>query len=128
MPVAGKLRRMSSISFVNAGVVGVDIKSHQQGCAFPFAVLVAGNASQDAGCSRVIGNPPPVDLPFPTGGLFCFLSVSGSMVFEPPREVVRQTLRMQSLLQWSGRRVQGKVASLQKQVFGASLFPGWYTC
>lgn len=100
---------MNSISFVNAGVVGVDL---QQGCAFPFAVLVAGNESQDAGCSKVIGNLPPVDLRFPTNGLFCFLSVSGPMVVEPPREVVHQTLRTQSLLQWSERRVQGKVASL----------------
>eukprot|EP00435_Cladocopium_sp_Y103_P054069 s418_g17.t1 len=49
------------------------------------------------------------------------------MVVEPPREVVRQSLRTQSLLQWAERRVHGKVASLQQEVFGASLFPGWYT-
>ena len=125
-PVHGKLRRMSSISFTHSGLVGVDIKSHQVGCALPFPSLVAGNEAQDSECSAVIFHPPPANLPYPTGGFFCFLSVSGSMVVVPPREVFRDTLRQQAMHLWAKRRVQGKVASLGLQVFGECLFPGWY--
>ena len=70
--------------------------------------------------------PPPVNLPYPSGGFFCFLSTSGSMVVSPPREAFRQTLRAQALRLWGKRRVQGKVATLSGQVFGDCLFPGWY--
>lgn len=125
-PVDGKLRRMSSLSLNVSGLVGVDIKSHQTGCALPFPALVAGNEAQDSACSSVMSQPAPVNLPYPTGGFFCFLSVSGSMVAVPPREVFRQTLRAQAEQLWAKRRVQGKVASLAHQVFGEVLFPGWY--
>lgn len=126
-PVQGKSRRMSSISFVHSGLVGVDIKSHQQGCAFPFASIVAGNEAQDQGCAKVVRSPPPCDLRYPTGGFFCFLSHKGCMITEPPRQAVRKALRVQAHEQWSKRRVQGKVASLCSQIFGPALFAGWYT-
>ena len=57
-PVNGKMRRMSSISFDQFGLVGVDIKSHQVGCAQPFESLVAGNEAQDVGCASAISVPP----------------------------------------------------------------------
>lgn len=49
------------------------------------------------------------------------------MITDPPREAVRTILREQAQALWAMRRVQGKVASLGSQVFGACLFPGWYT-
>ena len=127
LPVDGKMRRMSSISFNTFGLVGVDIKSHQVNSEIPFASLVAGNEAQDSGCADVIHQPAPVNLCFPTGGMFCFLSYKGSMVVDPRRVVIRNARRAQAQAQWSQRQVQGKVASFPQQVFGACLNAAWYT-
>ena len=44
-------RWMSRIAFEKDGLVGVDIKSHQDDSAFPYPVIKEGNDAQDLNCS-----------------------------------------------------------------------------
>ena len=71
---------MSRIAFEQDGLVGVDIKSHQEDSAFPYPVIKEGNDAQDLNCSSVITSPKPPDVFLPSGGPFAFLCRDGRMV------------------------------------------------
>ena len=63
---------MSRIAFEKDGLVGVDIKSHQDDSAFPYPVIKEGNDAQDLNCLSVNTSPKPPDVFLPSGGPFAF--------------------------------------------------------
>ena len=64
---------MCKITHCTAGLVVVDIKSHQVHTNIPHPVITRGNEQQDAGCTTGRSKPLPPDVKYPTGGLFAFM-------------------------------------------------------
>ena len=100
------------IPFYKDGIVGVDIKSHQNGANRPYTAISHGNETQDTACNQWYGTPTPPDIKYPSGGLFAFASVQGYLVTGRPLETVRGILREQAHREWAHKPVQGKVARL----------------
>ena len=123
----GRTVTLCRVAFCAAGLVGVDIKSHQQQDLKPYPVVAQGNAAQDAGCRRARALHRPEDVFVPTGGLFAFASFQGRAVTSPVREAVRGLLREEAAHQWRNRPVQGKLARLGNAVYLPCLHPRLYT-
>ena len=78
---ATKSKRMCDIAYVSGGVVGVDIKSHQDdGEPCPYPVVVAGNAAVDQACDEARAQRQPPDVMLPSGGWLVFAVVQGRMI------------------------------------------------
>ena len=112
---------MCKTTHCTAGLVAVDIKSHQQHSAIPHPVITRGNELQDEGCSLGRNLMRPPDVLYPTGGFFAFLVTDGKAIGSPIRKVVRALLRTQASQQWKQRKVQGHVATQAHEVFGPAL-------
>ena len=123
----GHTRTMVQVAFDEHGLVGVDVKSHQQGDPCPYPVIIEGNEQQDEGCRQARLRPQPPDIFLPAGSLFAFLVWEGRMITTTTREAVRRQLRLQACQQWKLRRVQGKIARLGPELYRASMHPRHYT-
>ena len=117
----------SRIAFVEDGVVGLDIRSHQQYTSLPFPVFTQGNEAQDAGCRVASANPSPPDVRYPSSGPFAWAALDGRMVTGPIRPCIRHILRAQSIEAWRSRPVQGLLPRLLDQVFTPTLDVSIYT-
>ena len=127
MPLNDKMRTFSRIAFVEDGVVGLDIRSHQQYTTLPFPVFTQGNEAQDAGCRVASANPSPPDVRYPSSGPFAWAALDGRMVTGPIRPCIRHILRAQSIEAWRSRPVQGLLPRLLDQVFTPTLDVSIYT-
>ncbi|CAE7204856.1 unnamed protein product [Symbiodinium sp. CCMP2592] len=112
---------MCNTTHCTAGLVAVDIKSHQEQSDIPHPVITRGNAQQDEGCGLGRNQMRPPDVRYPTGGFFAFLVMDGRAIGNPIRKVVRKQLRIQASAQWAQRRVQGHVATQAQDIFGPTL-------
>ncbi|CAE7770376.1 unnamed protein product [Symbiodinium sp. CCMP2592] len=109
------------------GLVGVDLKSHQTQDPCPHPVIVAGNASQDAGCRLAAAGAAPPDVLLPAGGTFAFLVREGRMITSPARAAIRKVLRQEAASQWVAKPVQGKAGRMGDLIFRPCLHPLLYS-
>ena len=108
---------MSKIAFENHGLVGLDVKSHQEDTSYPYPVITEGNDAQDRYCCSVNANPKPPDVWLPSGGPFAFLCKDGRMVTRTPNLFVRGLLRSKSSVAMATRRTQGYLATLRGSLY-----------
>ena len=118
----------SRLAWVHSGVVGVDVKSHQDGADVPFAAIVQGNEAQDKLCDEVRSIPRPADVRRPSGGFFAGLSIGGFAVTSPPAKAIRGLMRDQAVQEWRKRAVQGKVGRMGSCLFAPTLDLRVFTC
>ena len=119
---------MCRIAYAQDGLVGVDIKSHQVGCApCPYPAVVAGNEAVDQACDEARNRQRPPDIMLPTGGLFAHLIIGGRMVTGQPAVAIRELFRDQAEVEWRSKPVQGRVAVLSRHVFTDALDIRSYT-
>ena len=120
-------RRICRIAYVQDGLVGVDIKSHQGGTPCPYPAVVAGNEAVDQACDEARGFPRPQDIMLPTGGLFAHLIIGGRMVTGQPAVAIRELFRDQAEVERRSKPVQGRVAALSRLVYTDGLDIRSYT-
>ena len=72
LPVDGRPKQFSRVSFVSHGLVGVHVKSHQASSAHPHLSITQGNAVQDQGCRDARSLPRTPDIRYPSGGPWAF--------------------------------------------------------
>lgn len=120
-PESAQRQWLSQLAYAKEGMVGVDVKSHQEGPPCPYPTIVAGNEAQDKACDEARSLPRPPDVHLPTGGLFAFAILDGRMVTEPIVAAVRKVLRDQADVAWRRWEVQGKLAGLGGLVYTAVL-------
>ena len=109
---------MCRTTYCTAGLVAVDIKSHQEHSNIPHPVITRGNEQQDEGCGLARSQMRPPDVWYPTGGFFAFMVTEGKAIGSTIRKVVRAQLRTQASEQWKQRKVQGHVVNQAHEVFG----------
>ena len=117
-PDAPKESVLCVIPYVFDGVVGVDVKSHQNTSpVIPNVAVVSGNHAVDRICDDVRCRSAQNDVHVPTGGLFAFAMLEGRMVTGQVPPVIRSALRDQAAQQWFHRAVQGRLGVISPQAF-----------
>ena len=106
----GRSLNICRIAFAEHGLVGVDVKSHQQDVPLPNPFIVQGNVRQDEQCSAACHLHCPSDVWWPSGGPAFQLSHLGKAVSDPCRDFLRTLLRAEATAKWQLRAVQGKLA------------------
>ncbi|CAE7809936.1 unnamed protein product, partial [Symbiodinium necroappetens] len=99
----GRSLTLCRIAFAEHGLVGVDVKSHQQGVPLPNPFIVQGNVRQDEQCSAACHLPCPSDVWWPSGGPAFQLSHLGKAVSVPCRDFLRNLLRAEATAKWQMR-------------------------
>ena len=110
--VQGRSASLCSIPFLDFGLVGVHVRSHQTNTCAPARVIVEGNERQDEGCRQAYRLPQPPDIWWPSSGLAFQLSYKGRAVTDTCRNFTRKLLRREARDKWKLRPVQGKLASV----------------
>ncbi|CAE7837193.1 unnamed protein product [Symbiodinium sp. CCMP2592] len=110
--VQGRSASLCSIPFLDFGLVGVHVRSHQANTTAPAPVIVEGNERQDEGCRHAYRLPQPPDVWWPSSGLAFQLSYKGRAVTDTCRNFTRKLLRQEARDKWKLRPVQGKIASV----------------
>ena len=118
---------MSKIAFENHGLVGLDVKSHQEDTSYPYPVITEGNDAQDRYCCSVNANPKPPDVWLLSCGPFAFLCKDGRMVTRTPSLFVRGLLRSQSSAAMATKSTQGYLATLRGSLYPHTLDVRIYT-
>lgn len=121
------LKWFSKIATVSHGMVGVDIKSHQEGMDRPNAASTHGNTFQDQYCDDVRPDAIPRDIRIPAGGAFCYITLDGHMVTKQISVTVRSRLRDEAVQQWRAKPVQGKIANCHRLLYGPTMDIRAYT-
>ena len=85
------------MAYEQDGILGVDIKSHQEGAGLPFPAVAAGNEAMDSACTSFYNAPSRDHVFLPSGGLFAFIVLEGRMVTGKATEAIRALLRQQAL-------------------------------
>lgn len=115
-PEGEPARWMSQVLFDDFGLVGLHVKSHQDGVPIPFAVIVQGNEAQDQGCAEARQQRSPCDVWLPTGGFFAHITVAGRMVTQSIPVAVRFCMREQAYTEWTSKPVQGRAAAMSARI------------
>ena len=121
------MKWLCKIASVHDGLVGIDVKSHQQGIPCPYPAVVQGNAVQDRLCDEARSLPRPRNVLWLTGGLLAMLVIDSETAVQSAAEVVRCRLRKEAETEWRRRPVQGKLAHMRGAVFAPCLDLGAYT-
>ena len=127
-----KLLKIQSVVIrASTGIIGVDIKSHQetQGwCdpdgkgAKPSPTIWAANRAADNGCDEAREQPIPRDVRVPTGGPFVFYMSEGRMWTTGTSTTIRKLVCKQARSEWAERPVQGKLATMVAEDGDAGLY------
>ena len=100
---SARCRWLCRLAWSRDGLVGGDVKSHQESTVCPFPVVVQGNEAQDAACNLRRRSPRPPDILMPSGGYFANLVIDGRLVTKSPKNAVRALLRAQCAAAWGLR-------------------------
>ena len=115
------------LPFCRAGMVGVDVKSHQEDDPCPHQAIVQGNEVQNTVCDDARRFPVASDIHVPAGSFLVFWTRAGRYVTRAPEVAIREAMREQALQRWRGKPVQGKLAQMRTSVYTACLDQRFYT-
>ena len=112
---------MSTNSFDQFGLIGVNVKSHQTNSSHPYPVATEGNDAQDTYCNCTNVRHLPADILLPSGGPLAFLCKDLRMVTTIPNKFTRDLLRRQSVARIANKLAQGTLANLKGRIYPHTL-------